>query len=714
LPVLGPQDRQALLGLFPDGADGTGGPAGEALDPLPALERLLSQLAADPLVLVFEDLHWADDVSAELLRRLAATAHRHPLLLVVTARPEAQPAWPAIPVLSLAPLTPAESERLVVQAWGSRPPPAEVREAIARHSDGIPLFAEELVRTWSPGSDAGQQWLPASLAELTTSRLDGAGGARRTAQLAAVVGRGFTAELVAALDGRETAAVEADLEALQEVDLIQERRTGRGAHFHLKHSLVEEGIYASLPAGERTVLHGRLADLLVERFPTEVAARPDWLARHLERAGRGLEAARSLLQAAGQSAHLGAHHQTLEHLRRARHLLRAEPDSAERDELAGRVERFYRTQGLFTLGFRQSGEAQDASAATAGGDDFATRFNALLQAVPEGRWQDLVEQARALLAVAEADGDTDEIRTARHTLGVCADFAGLWPLAEQHLTDVLPGGVEAAPAWLVHLYNGPPRAVELGYRATVALFRCRSEEARWADREALAEARRYGSPNLTGYVLAVSAAYNRHARQPDAVLERAREMAALGREEGLRVPRLAGLAYREWAKAALGRGGNIRRVEAVARGEGDSHGQGILDGPVVHAYGLQGCWGQQEALCRELLGGGRAQTTEDAKGANTPEIMTYLGEGLLIRGGAEEGIAWLQQAVDLARDTGARRAHLRAAIPLARHWLEQGWVTEAESCLARALRDIPAGEDNPDLTEVRRLHRRCQQHAERE
>lgn len=697
--------RRALLALYPTEKDprATSGP--EA-DPLPALEALIRSLAHAPLALVVEDMHRADEATADLVTRLAGLAGELPLLILVTGRPEGLPDWPGALRLDLPPLSLDEAERLAASVAGPAGLPPARREAVARRGEGVPLFVEEMARAWA--AEGGADLPTGRLADLVTARLDRLGAAKRAAQLAALVGRGVSAAMLAAVDDRDPGTLATELDSLVAADLAQVQDTREGRFFRLKHDLVAEAVYATLPREERRALHAQVALAAEHGEGPWGPGGPDWLADQQERGGRPLAAARNRLRAARQSARLGSHQQSLAHLERARRLLAQGPASAERAELTAAVERFHTAQSLFPHGFHRAGE--DSVPLEMEGEGFASLFARLLREVPEGRWWVLVERARQLLGLAEADGDHGEILTARHTLGVCADFAGDWPLAEEHLIDVLPAGLEGAPEWLVELYDGPPQVVEMGYRATMALHRGRPQEAAWAEGESVAEARRYGAPNLLGYALGLSAAYHRHAREPRAVLHRAREMVALGREEGLRVPRVAGLVYREWAKMAMGRGGLVRRAEAVARGEADSHGQGLLAGPVVHAYAQAGCWSRVVDLGRELLAdgpGGPAPPT------SWPEVWLHGGVALLQQGAAEEGTSWLREAIRVAEQAGDRLYRLRAAVGLARHWLATDRVEEAESLLAMALDQWPMDEAVAELTEARRLQRHCRPPGER-
>jgi tetratricopeptide (TPR) repeat protein len=171
------------------------------------------------------------------------------------------------------------------------PSPALV-EQIVRQAEGVPLFVEELARVLressgrgGPGDGAADLDIPTTLRDLLTARLDGVSrAARGTAQLAAVLGREFSEDVLKAVSEKDAAAVRADIVELEDAFLVFRRRVGRGYHF--RHTLLRDAAYDTLTRLHRQKLHARVADVLQERFAEVAEGRPEILALHLERAGR--------------------------------------------------------------------------------------------------------------------------------------------------------------------------------------------------------------------------------------------------------------------------------------------------------------------------------------------------------------------------------------------------------------------------------------------
>jgi class 3 adenylate cyclase/tetratricopeptide (TPR) repeat protein len=254
-------------------------PGAGAPDIVWAVARLLGAIAAErTVVLVVEDLHWADDAMVELLGRLLGRGQRRPLLVCVTARPELvgeRPGWGSganALTLMLERLDDVQTRRLLHNAVPGLPP-AEVDRVIAM-AEGNPLFAEHLGALVGEGDPAGG--LPRSIQVLLTARLEALPAPERDVMMAAsIVGREFPHDAVEALAGRPAAA---ELDALVERELLEPTAPGR---FQFGHALLQEAAYGLLPKARRSDLHLRLADWLERRHASDAL-----IGEQLERALR--------------------------------------------------------------------------------------------------------------------------------------------------------------------------------------------------------------------------------------------------------------------------------------------------------------------------------------------------------------------------------------------------------------------------------------------
>ena len=275
-----------------------------------ALLRHFTGLARQrPVVAVFEDVHWADPSSRDLLDRLVGEITGQAVLLVLTFRPEFQAPWAGlahVTSLLLNRLDRRESEALVREmASPDRPLPADIVDEIVGRTDGVPLFVEELTRaaleagatpgvvpevvaTAPPASSA----VPASLHASLMARLDRLGAdARDVAQIGAVIGRDFEYELLAAVAGRGEAGLQGALDRLTEAGLVSRRGMPPAASFLFKHALVQDVAYGTLLRARRQQLHAAIARALVDQFPEQRESQPELVAHHFTEAGQPEEAA---------------------------------------------------------------------------------------------------------------------------------------------------------------------------------------------------------------------------------------------------------------------------------------------------------------------------------------------------------------------------------------------------------------------------------------
>jgi len=264
-----------------------------------ALLRQLEALARQrPVLMLFEDVHWIDPSSRELLDLVVEHVRRLPVLLLVTFRPEFQPPWSGqahVTVLVLNRLDRREGTVLVRRVAGTEALPGEVVAEIVKRTDGVPLFVEELTKAVLEGSNAGTALsragttgpnVPATLHASLMARLDRLGSvAKEVAQVGAALGREFSYELLAAVAQRNAAELDAALDQLVTAGLAFRRGAPPQATFLFKHALVQDAAYGTLLRGKRQELHGRVAHVLEKQWPETAETQPELLAHHCAQAG---------------------------------------------------------------------------------------------------------------------------------------------------------------------------------------------------------------------------------------------------------------------------------------------------------------------------------------------------------------------------------------------------------------------------------------------
>jgi class 3 adenylate cyclase len=216
---------------------------------------------AQPLVLAFEDLHWADPTTIDVLRGIAERGALAPLLIVATTRPEFRPPWTMRShhgTISLAPLNRAQVRDMVTELSARHALPKEVVDDVAARTGGVPLFVEEVTRLLlERGGESGIQAIPPTLQQSLMARLDRLGPAREVAQVGSVIGRGFSYALLRNVAGLQDAPLQAALEKLAEADILLVQGAPPESDYRFKHALIQDAAYENLLKSRRQVLHRR-------------------------------------------------------------------------------------------------------------------------------------------------------------------------------------------------------------------------------------------------------------------------------------------------------------------------------------------------------------------------------------------------------------------------------------------------------------------------
>ncbi len=301
-----------------------------------------------PTVMVFEDAHWADPTSLEVLDLLIDRVRTTPLLLVLTHRPEFQPRWSAhghVTVLNLSKLTRAQSGVIVAKLTSGKALSKEAVQQIVSKTDGVPLFVEELTKTVlesvessesqesneSPHPTPLQLAIPATLQDALMARLDRLGAAKEIAQIGAAIGREFRYTLLAAVTSTPKPELDRSLEHLTDSGLVFRRGTPPEAAYTFKHALVQDAAYDSLLKSRRQTLHATIARVLAADFPQTTATEPELLAHHLTAAGQAAAAIPFWQQAGTLALKRLALNEAIAHLNQGMALIGTLPPSPERD-----------------------------------------------------------------------------------------------------------------------------------------------------------------------------------------------------------------------------------------------------------------------------------------------------------------------------------------------------------------------------------------------
>lgn len=697
--------RQALL----DGLTGILAPqalpvaAGEAASPRLRRERglaavaecLLARAAPRGLLLLVEDLHWADDSTLSLLEgvlsRLEAAPQDAPVLVAMTTRPEfADPLLdhPGIARVELHPLPAAETEALVTAVAGGKRLPVAVQWEIVRRTEGIPLFVEELTSTVLESGQlrerAGHYELAGPLQPLSMpktlqgslmARLDRMAADKPVAQLCAALGRSFSLGLAQAVAQRPAAEIAAALRRLAEERFLDHLGHGpNGAVYSFRHALIQEAAYESLLHGHRRVIHRRIADALRGEFAAEVAGRPEILANHLGLAGLRAEAVAAWERAGRAAAERSASTEAVAHFRHALDLL-GEPPRGPAAETALRLHIALGTQYLITRGNGAPEVQQAFDAALALSQDIAgtpAAYRALygLQTFYIVRGQLAVAQplGRRMLELANRLDEPGLVVQARRLAGLVALYQGDFAVAE----------AELEAAWALYRpqrdaaqrfeFGSDPGTLTLCALGWTRWFRGRAAEALALDAEALELGGRLRHPHSRAFALSFSASLRQSLGQPAETLRQAETVIALAHGQGFPYWAAWGETLAGWAQVA-------RATDAAAPEAGKAGlrrlRQGLRDfaaigGDMVRSYGLmlladaQLRLGQAEDAAATAAAG-LAEVERNGVRFLAAELHRLHGLALLALGaGVEAALDSLRAAVALAAEQGAPVLERRA------------------------------------------------------
>ena len=684
-----------------------------------------SQARRDPVVMVFEDVHWVDPTSRELLDLIVDRARRLPLLLLITFRPEFQPPWAGLAhvnALALNRLGERDGEALVRTLAGNTGLSPDVIADIVERTDGVPLFVEELTRAvlestpredrvgalLAAASPTGTS-VPATLHASLMARLDRLGSAtREVAQIGAVLGRAFAYELIEPVARRPAVELRAALARLCEADLLSCRGVVPNASYLFKHALVQDAAYGTLLRGRRQDLHGRVVAALEQNFADLIERQPELLAHHLTAAGHTERAADQWLKSGQRAAERLASSEALICFERGLGLLRSLPEGQDRDrrEIDLRL-----AMGLCLLSAKGGPEARPVYAralalAEAVGEP-RQRFNAL-----QGVWQatlltgamnDAGPLAETLLRTTEQEPD-DGLRLQAHhaawsTAGTTGQLAKTLAHADAGRRLYDPIRHESHR----FAYGGhDPGVCGEGNAAMAESLLGYPERALARRSAAVGLAERLAHPFTLIVAHDVAAIVYLYRREPERALTHFRSAELVAVEQ-----RLSTVFDHSMMRGAalLGQGAVDEGVALIREGVAKLTRLGqtyFLPYGLVHlADGLvrQGNPAEASAMLR------RGLETADVNGQHVwdAELFRVTGTARLAENRLEEGEASFQQAIRIAQGQQAKWLELRAAMGLARLWGEQGRRAEAQDLLAPVYSWFTEGFDTADLQQAKTL-----------
>jgi class 3 adenylate cyclase/DNA-binding SARP family transcriptional activator len=481
------------------------------------VDQLDGAAAQRPVLILFEDIHWIDPTSLDLLDRLIARAATMPVLLVVTFRPEFQPTWveqPHVTMLPLSRLGRRDSAGIIAGVTKGKALPDAVVDQVLARADGVPLFIEELMSALLESGllrETADRYvlegpllplaIPTTLRASLVARIDRLASVKGVAQIGAAIGREFSHELISAVASLSPADLDAALERLTVSGLIYRRGTPPIATYAFKHALVQDAAYATMLRTRRRQLHARIANVLVEQFPVLTETLPETVAHHFTEAGLASEAIDYWLKA-GRLAHVRwALREGVEFFEQALGVLTTLPESPSTLELGFDI-RIELRQLIVQLGeFRRALQRlrEAETLAERMNDD---RRRGRLCAVMTGMYGGLGELDDGLASGTRALEIAGRLGDLRLRILATSFLAHVHFFRGEHarVVDLTTGNLSAVPAdWGMENFGiaAPPSVYDRGY-----LILSLAELGRFAEAaEPAAEAIRLLAPALGAYAI---------------------------------------------------------------------------------------------------------------------------------------------------------------------------------------------------------------------
>jgi predicted ATPase len=693
-------------------------------------KRLLAALAGwvfgaarvQPLVMAMEDLHWLDPSTLELTQMLVEQSATVPLLLLCTARPEFRAPWPMRShhvQITLGRLNDRQTREMVAGVAARSALNKDVMDAVVRRTDGVPLFAEELARLVLDGvGRESVREIPATLRDSLAARLDRLGNAKEVAQLASVIGREFSYDLIRAVVPLPENELHSALEKLVDAELIYSRGIPPEATYQFKHALIQDAAYESLLKSTRHQYHGRIARVLKEQFARVSDVQPELLAHHYTEGRLFEDAVPCWLQAGQKAARDSANAEALVHLRRGLELLSIFP---ERPESAQQELTFQAALGPVLIAIRGWCAVETEAAYKRAVQLCQQIGNApeLYQALygecavyaVRPQFHEMYELAARFLSFAQEHQQSDAMVEGNFLVGYALFFTGDLAGALKHLQSAIELYGTKPRRDLAERYGHDP-GMSCRFFASCTLWLLgHPEQARKMALECITVAQSVAHSFSLAYAHATAALAFQLQGDISLVREQAKAGIVISREQG--IPHFLGFSEAMWGWVLTQEGQTGIGLEHLCQGAAGWRSQGseLLRpywlGLLADAYGKTGQVNGALAAVAEAL------NTVEQTGETfyQSELYRLQGELTLQQANSQAQIvnvesnaeASFRKAIEIASRQQSKWLELRAATSLARLLQKRGDSPAARDLLAPVHSWFTEGLDMYDLRGARAL-----------
>lgn len=694
-------------------------------------DELLALARERPMLVLFEDIHWADPSSLELLDSVVTRLKEAPVLLICTYRPEHIARWSEfdhVTTIELERLDGGQSAELIERLLDDSGLPVGLKQEIIEKTDGVPLFAEELIRALAAAGeaeDAGtgrprELVVPDTLQSSLMSRLDRLDAAKSVAQTGAAIGREFHYRLLAAVASMAATELDAALYSLQGEALVDRRGLPPESLYAFRHGLLRDAAYQSLLRRKRQEIHARIATALEQQFRSYWESNPEVLAHHLTESDQPAKAIEYWEAAARKATAASANIEAERHYERAIALVHRLPASTERTQLELRlltsmgavlinnhgpgspsVAELYRRCHLLC---EEIGRSSDVATSD---EHFATLWGLWRTCESLKVAMDLVDQMRVL---GEREQRPDLVLQAHHSGWATSFNLGNLTSCLEYIE--IGECLYDAEAHREHasLYGGhDPQVCAHGIGAVALCLRGFPDQAAKRVARAIESAEKLSHPGSLAHALDFAATFERMCDDPARTRERAEALVACAAEHGFADYEVRGRAFRGWSLARLGEGqeglAELRASILAQRGTGTSEDFSFFLEMLAEVYGLveqpeEGLTAIDEALQDAVRN--EAAFWSAATLRRQALLMMQSDESR-----AADAIGSLREAVAIAQGQRARLLELQAALDLARLLKRVGDVADARKTIESGYDGMTEGLDLPVMVESREFIASC-------
>jgi class 3 adenylate cyclase/tetratricopeptide (TPR) repeat protein len=691
------------------------------------LEWLHTRAARRPVLFIVEDLHWIDASTLEFLEQLFAEGFHDRILTLLTFRPEFRPPWPAVAhqtSLALNRLSRRQIGELMRKKTGVALSDALVDQVYER-AGGVPLFVEEFTQMVKesgaldePGEGGAPiealrtREIPATLQDLMMARIDRLGGERELAQLAAVLGREFSYEMLAAVANVDEPMLQAELARLEQADIVYPKGRPPRCTYLFKHALLEDALYNALVKSKRQQFHRCIAEALETQFPQTAETQPELLGHHFTEAGLTEKAIDYWFKAGLRSRERSADREAIGHLTKGLALLATLEETTQRDLLELP---FLTTLGPTYIAVRGYA-APEVGPVLLRAQELCQRIGdpQQLLGIMLGIWEwrvvrgdlrlcvDLAAEGRA---IAQRINDPGMLMEALFMSGTTHFYRAEFAAARDCCTSALADYDDRERTRFWTAFTGHNAGVTHRCYLALALWHLGyPDQALEVDRETRELARAIGHPFSLGHAVDFSAFLGHYCRLGSEVQRAADEEIAIGTEQGFQLWHALGTLHKGAGMLLEGRteGG----LPLLLKGLGAFRATGAE--VRLPAYlSMRG-----DAYIRlarfddgaKALAEGLAVAEKNDDRSHEAELYRLKGELHLIEANDQTAaVGCFHKAIEIARRQQSRAWELRATMSLARIWRRQGRRDQAGVALAAIFGTFTEGFTTPDLIDAAAL-----------